>query len=271
MKKWFVLVGILFVGVLAGCGSDSNEDVTVVRVGVVGAFQDHWEKVNELLADEGIRVELVTFSDFATPNTALNDGELDLNAFQNHGFFNNAIETNGYDLVAIGDTFVTPLNIFVYNHQISDVSALQEGDEVGIPSDLTNGGRALKLLEAAGLIVMDPAVGYLGTEADITSNPSGIVIVPAESGMLAGMLPDLAAAVINAPNAIAGGLSVDDDSIFTEDSFDIEIADDLVNLIAARSDEADNPVFRRIVETFQTEEVRQVLLDVFQGAFIPAW
>ena len=271
MKKLLVLVGILFVGLLAGCGSDSDEDVTVVRVGVVGAFQDHWEKVNELLEQENIRVELVTFSDFATPNTALNDGELDLNAFQNYGFFDNAIETNGYDLVSLGDTFVTPLNIFVHENRISDVSELQAGDEIGIPSDLTNGGRALKFLESAGLIVMEPAVGYLGTEADIIENPSGIEIVTAESGILASMLPDLAAAIINAPNAITGGLDPETDSILQEDAFGTEIADDLVNLIASRSEDADNPVFKKIVKAYQTEEVRKVIIDVFQGALIPVW
>lgn len=267
MKKLLILVGILFVGLLTACnGSESNDDgVTVVRVGVVGAFQQQWDVVNENLAPYNIYVELVPFSDFTTPNTVLAAGETDLNAFQNIGFLNNAIENNGYEITPIGVTFVAPLNVFANFDRISSIADLGEGDEVGIPSDLTNGGRALKVLEAAGLIVMDPAVGFLGTEADIIENPSGIIIRPAESATLPSMLPDLAAAVINSQNARTGGLDLVADSIFLEDSLNLEIADHLVNVIVARTDEADNEIFARIVEAFQTAEVARIMEAEFGG------
>lgn len=266
MKKLFMLVGVMLLGVLAACGgSDSNDDVTVVTVGVVGAFQDQWDVVNEYLEPYQIRVDLVNFSDFATPNPALHDGEIDLNAFQNQGFLNNAMATNGYDLTPIGQTFVAPLNIFANFDRISSLEDLAPGDEVGIPSDLTNGGRALKVLEAAGLIAMDPAVGYLGTEADIMDNPSGIVIVPAESGTLANMLPDLAAAVINSGNARTGGLDLEADSIFLEDALNLVIADDLINVIVARTEEADSDIFARIVEAYQTAAVARAIEASFGG------
>jgi len=265
MKKVLICVGILLISLLTACGDSSNDDVTVVRVGVVGAFQHQWDIVNELLEPYDIYVELVSFSDFTTPNTVLNDGEIDLNAFQNIGFLNNAIENNGYDITPIGITFVAPLNIFANFDRISSIEDLSTGDEVGIPSDLTNGGRALKVLEAAGLIVMNPAVGYLGTEADILENPSGIVIVPAESGTLASMLPDLTAAVINSGNAVTGGLDLVSDSIFLEDSLNLEIADDLINVIVARTEDVDNEVFARIVEAYQTAEVAQTIEEAFGG------
>lgn len=267
MKKLLGLVGIVLVGLLVACNGEETTDdgVTIVTVGVVGAFQQQWDVVNENLAPYDIQVELVNFTDFTTPNTVLDAGETDLNAFQNIGFLNNSIENNGYEITPIGVTFIAPLNVFANFDRISSISDLSEGDEVGIPSDLTNGGRALKVLEAAGLIVMDPAVGFLGTEADIIDNPSGIVIRPAESATLSSMLPDLAAAVINSQNARTGGLDLVADSIFTEDSLNIEIADHLVNVIVARTDEADSEIFARIVEAYQTAAVARIMEEEFGG------
>ena len=267
MKKLLSLVSIVLVGLLVACnGEDANDnDVTVVTVGVVGAFQQQWDVVNENLAPYNIRVQLENFTDFTTPNTMLAAGETDLNAFQNIGFLNNAIANNGYEITPIGVTFIAPLNVFANFDRISTIADLAEGDEVGIPSDLTNGGRALKVLEAAGLIVMDPEVGFLGTEADIIDNPSGIIIRPAESATLPSLLPDLAAAVINSQNARTGGLDLIEDSIFLEDSLNLEIADHLVNVIVARTDEVDNEIFARIVEAYQTAEVARIMEAEFGG------
>jgi len=267
MKKILGLLGVVSLSLLVACGRGNLADdgITVVRVGVVGAFQDQWDVVNEKLEPYDIRVEIVMFTDFTTPNSILNAGELDLNAFQNIGFLNNAIANNGYNITPIGTTFIAPLNIFANFNRVSSIADLAAGDYVGIPSDLTNGGRALKVLEAAGLIVMDPEVGFLGTELDIIENPSGIVIRPAESGTLASMLPDLAAAVINSGNARTGGLDIENDSIFQEDSLNIEIAGDLINVIVARTEDADNEIFAKIVRAYQTAEVARSIESTFGG------
>jgi D-methionine transport system substrate-binding protein len=289
MKKVLGFLTVLVVGlVLVACGNDDNGDypagvrvqdgVTIVTVAVVGARQDQWEAVNAELASENIRVELVTFDQWTVPNPALNDGEVALNAFQNHIFLENAINTNGYDLAVVGDTFIVPQNVFNGRANIpadytrtSLLGYVQDGWTVGIPQDLTNGGRALKVLEAAGLITLNPDLGWLVTPADIIEFHVDITIHQAEANTLPTLLPDLDIAVINNPQALNHGLSANAESIFREDALNIDIAGGLINIIVARAGEEDNEIFQRIIAAYQTQAVRDVFRDNFDGAFIPAW
>ena len=253
--------------------ASADGETTIVTVGVVGAYNDHWDVVNELLAPEGIQVELVHFSDYGTPNRALNDGEIDLNSFQHKAFLKNDIETAGYELTAIADTLIAPLSIYNNKDKIQSIDDIKDGDIIAIPSDRTNGGRALKLLEAAGLIVCDPETGSMPTVADITTYNKDIEIIEAESATLANLLPDCAAAVINGGNAFTAGLNPSVDAIFTED-VDPETnpnVSDLINVIVARTADKDNEVYKKVVEAFQTDEVREAILENYDGAFIPAF
>lgn len=269
---------------LVGCGSpDSTGDVaqtgdataaaTVVKVGVVGEYNAQWDTVNELLADDNIQVELVKFSDYAAPNRALNDGEIDLNAFQHKAFLANDIETKGYDIVDIGDTIIAPLTVFNNKDKISSIEEIQDGDVIAIPSDLTNGGRALKLLEAAGIIECDPAKGYVPTKQDVTKYNKQIEILEAESATLANILPDCTAAIINGGNALTAGLDPTKDGIFTEnvDPAVNEAVPQLINVIVARTADKDNEVYQKVVDAYHTEEVKATINDEYKGAFICAW
>ena len=261
---------------LTGCSSDHSadtNDVTVVKVGVVGEYNDHWDTVNELLAPDGIQVELVKYSDYVAPNRALSDGEIDLNSFQHKAFLANEIKSLGYEITDIGDTLIAPLALFNNKDRISSVEDIQDGDIVAIPSDLTNGGRALKLLEAAGLIECDPAAGYVPTKTDITKYNVKIDILEAESSNLANLLPDCAGAVINGGNAFTAGLSPVNDSIFLEDvnPETNPAVSDLVNVIVCRTEDAENPVYKKVVDAFHTDEVKETVAQAFQNAYICVW
>ena len=281
MKKSIITLLALTLSLgLTACGSSSTAEEstsedgkTVVKVGVVGEYNAQWDTINELLADDGIEVELVKFTDYAAPNRALNDGEIDLNAFQHKAFLANDIQQNGYEIESIGDTIIAPLSIYNNKDKISSVEEIKDGDIIAIPSDLTNGGRALKLLEAAGLIECDPAKGYVPTKADITKYNVQIEILEAESATLANLLPDCTAALINGGNAFTAGLNPNEDAIFTEDINPETNAStpDLINVIVARSEDKDNEVYKKIVEAYQSEETRQTIEESYQGAFICAW
>ncbi len=282
MKKSFIAVLGLTLALALGltaCSSGTSEETTtedgktIVKVGVVGEYNAQWDTVNELLADDGIEVELVKFTDYAAPNRALNDGEIDLNAFQHKAFLANDVQQNGYEIEAIGDTIIAPLSIYNNKDKISSVEEIKDGDIIAIPSDLTNGGRALKLLEKAGLIECDPAKGYVPTKADITKYNVQIEILEAESATLANLLPDCTAALINGGNAFTAGLNPANDAIFTEDvnPETNEATPDLINVIAARSADVDNEVYKKVVDAYHTEEVRQTIEEAYQGAFICAW
>ena len=282
MKKSFITVLGLTLALALGltaCSSGTSEETTtedgktIVKVGVVGEYNAQWDTVNELLADDGIEVELVKFTDYAAPNRALNDGEIDLNAFQHKAFLANDVQQNGNEIEAIGDTIIAPLSIYNNKDKISSVEEIKDGDIIAIPSDLTNGGRALKLLEKAGLIECDPAKGYVPTQADITKYNVQIEILEAESATLANLLPDCTAALINGGNAFTAGLNPANDAIFTEDvnPETNEATPDLINVIAARSADVDNEVYKKVVDAYHTEEVRQTIEEAYQGAFICAW
>jgi len=279
MKKLLGLLTILAVSlILTACGGETDGDTTVVRIGVVGTFQDQWEVVQETLYDEGIEIELIFFTEWNIPNPALNDGDVDLNAFQTTIFLENAMEANGYTLAIVGQTFVSPQNIFNGRAHIAPdytrqtlVGYIEDGFIIGIPDDLVNGGRALKLLEAGGILDVDPSVGFLATVADITGFHVDVEIVPVAANTLPTLLPDFDVAVINNPQAMINGLSANQESIFREDSLNIDIADGLINVIAARAGEENNPVFLRILEAYQTQAVKEIFENNFDGAFLPAW
>ncbi|HIS60950.1 MAG TPA: MetQ/NlpA family ABC transporter substrate-binding protein [Candidatus Scybalomonas excrementigallinarum] len=278
-KKSFAIVAtsILAVSVLAGCGGNkSNVDkdgVTTVKVGVVGEYNEQWDTINQLLEKDKIKVELVKFSDYAIPNRALNDGEIDLNAFQHKAFLENDIKQKGYQLESIGDTVIAPLSIYNNKDKVSSVEEIKDGDIIAIPSDLTNGGRALKLLEAAGLIECDPEKGYVPTKADITKYNVKIEIKEAESATLAKLLPDCTAAVINGGNAFTAGLDPTKDSIFTEDvnPENNGAVESLVNVIVARSEDKDNEIYKKIVDAYHTDEVKKTVEEMYHGAFLCVW
>ena len=94
-------------------------EITVVTVGVVGANNDQWITVNELLAKENIEVKIVEFGEYKLPNDALNAGEIDLNAFQHKAYLNNEIEAQGYDIAVLVDTIISPLSL--YSDKITSV------------------------------------------------------------------------------------------------------------------------------------------------------
>ncbi len=270
MKNW--LKGLLL-GAVIGYAASASAEVREIRVGVVGDYVAQWETVNEILKKDNLKVKLVRYSDYATPNRALADGEIDLNAFQHKAFLKNDMERNQYKLAAIGDTIVTPLCVFNNKDKIKSIDDIKDGDIIAIPSDLTNGGRALKVLEAAGLIKVDPSKGYTPTKADITEYVKKIKIREAESGILARILPDVAAALINGGNAYTAKLNPANDAIFQE-NLDPKVnsaAAQLVNVIVARASDVDNADYKKVVAAYQTDEVADEIMEAYQGAFLPAW
>jgi len=277
MKKLLFLLVTGAILTACGAGASGNDEVGVIRVGVVGAFTTHWDEIINMMAEEGIEIELVRFSDFMTPNRALDEGDIDLNAFQHKAFLSNDIAANNYQIQYIGETFIVPLNIFNNTSRISSMEDLAPGHTIGIPSDPTNSGRSLRLLETAGLITLDPSLAddAIPTVLDIVENISGINILEAESGMLYNMLPDMEAAVINGGNAFTAGLSPAYDSIFTEDITGDNVAL-LTNVIVARTADIEAQgqrmeVFEAIVQAHQSEHIRELILREYQGAFIPVW
>jgi D-methionine transport system substrate-binding protein len=158
----------------------------------------------------------------------------------------------------------------LYSRRIKSVSEFKTGDRIAIPNDPTNGGRSLKVLESAGLIGVNPDVGYLPSLRDITDNPLNLQFIEVEAAMTASLLPDVAAAIINGQHAADRGLNPKRDAIYVETQSEGG-GNPYVNLIAARTAEKDNPVYKRVVEVYRSDEIRNVIDTVYNGLFVPVF
>lgn len=252
----------------SGSSADaSTAEPVTVKLGIVGGInEDLWAPAKATLAEEGIDLELVNFSDYVTPNRALNDGEIDLNAFQHRIYLQSEVENYGYEIQAIGNTFIIPLNL--YSDKVSSVDELKDGDTVAIPDDLTNGGRALKVLESAGLITLKADAGFSPTVDDIETYNTKIQIEELKANVIPSSLPDVTAAVVNGNYALDFGLKTEEaiykDSVLDEEQY--------WNLIAARTADLKDPtkvdVYKKVVAAFQSDATEKVFNDDFGGYFI---
>lgn len=255
---------------LTGCGStaQTNDDTTTVKLGIVGSiYEDIWTPTKEELAKDGINLEFVQFSDYVTPNNALSYGEIDLNAFQHRIYLEAEIEAHSYEIENVGNTFIIPLN--AYSSKITSIDQVKDGDIVAIPDDVTNGGRALKILESAGLITVDKNAGFNPRLEDITAYNVEIEIKELKANTIASALPDVTLGVINGNYALDFGLDVDS-AVISDTSLDEEL---YWNLIASRSedlqDEETRELYQKIVDVFQSQATQDVFDEQFGGYFRP--
>ena len=275
---------VLFSGVaaltlfLAACGSsDSNtdsaadttaSDAEAVKIGVVSEVEV-WEDVASRLEAKGIELEIVQFSDYVQPNVALENGAIDLNAFQHVAYLEDFNANNESDLTPIGFTYVSPLGL--YSEKVTDYADIAEDASIAIPNDVTNGGRALLLLQAIGLIKVDEAKGTTPTVNDIIENPKNISFEELDAAQIARSLQDVDAAVINTNYATDSGLNPKEDALFLDTDNIASVADVYKNIIAARSEDIDNETYKQVVAEYQTSETAALLDDVTAGNDVPAW
>ena len=269
--SFFGALAIVATFSLAACSRSAKtagSDRVTVKVGVVGEmYQDLWAPVIAEMAKEGVDIQLVSFADYSIPNEALNNGDVDLNGFQHYAFLNREIESKGYNLTPIGDTIMAAMCI--YSDKISNIGELKARDKIAIPNDVVNMGRALSVLQGAGVIKLRDVEGSPEI-SDVISNPKNIELVQVDAAQIAALLPDVAVGVINGNFAVDYGFKPLEDAIFYDDlSFYTDRR--FVNIIAARTADKDNAVYKRIVEAFQSDGVEQVLKTRFVGAFIAGW
>ena len=175
------------------------------------------------------------------------------------------MEKNGYDITPIADTFIIAMNL--YSDKVKSVDEIKDGDVIAIPDDASNGGRALKVLANAGLITLKAEAGSNPTVADIDTYNVQIEIKEMGAADIPSVLPDVTAAVINGNYALDYGIDPTT-AIYEETKYD---DDSYFCLMAVRSSDADDAVYKRIVELFQSETTKQIFQDEFNGYFVPAW
>ena len=250
-----LLFGLAACATPAAGGDASGE---VVKIGVVGKGDAQWAAFEEAAADEGITVEIVDFADYAQPNPATTEGELDLNQFQHIVYLADYNVSAGEDLTPIGSTAIYPLGL--YSQKYDSVEDIPEGETVAVPNDASNQARGLLVLQSAGLIELKSGGTIFSDLADIDEAKSKVKVTALEASLTPTSLPDLAAAIINNDFVEDAGLSFED-AIAQDDPSDPN-ALPYVNIFATRADDKDNETYLKLVEIFQTDaEVQAGLLE----------
>lgn len=258
----------LFALLIGACGSSRNDDPNYIKVGVQSGPEFALAQAAQEVAKErfGLEVELVSFNDYVLPNEALHQGDIDANVFQNKPYLDVQAAQRGYEFAIVGNTFIFPLA--GYSKKIKNIDELQDGNTVIIPNDPTNGGRALLLLQHAGLLTLKADVGLLPTVNDIVNNPKKLKIMELEAPQLPRALDDrnVTIAVINNTFATPNGLIATRDGLFVEDK-----DSPYVNLVVAREDNKNEEKIKKFVQAYQSAEVEEAAERAFKGGAIKGW
>lgn len=257
-----LFITALAASLLAGAASVSAQ--TTIKVGVTaGPPAQIMEAVKAVAAKKGLTIQIVEFTDFIIPNTALDAGEIQANAFQHQPYLDNQKTDRKFKIESVGQTYTVPLGIYSKKHKSwADVPS---GASIAIPNDPTNGGRALLLLQAKGVIKLKPNVGLRPTPLDIVDNPKRLKIIEIDAAQTSRSLDDVAAAAINTNYAVQAGLDPAKDAILQEDP-----QGPYVNVIAVRTADKDQPWVKILVESYRSPEVKAFMAEKFKS-FLPSW
>ena len=262
MKKIIIiaLVAILsVVSVFAQAAAETQSSTTKI---VVGATPEPHAALLSLVVDDlaaqGITLEIKEFTDYVTPNDAVEYGEIDANYFQHIPYLESFNTEHGYHLVNAGGIHVEP--IALYSSKYSSLSDLPNGAVIAIPNDPTNEGRALLLLQSAGLIKLRADAGLEAIPLDITENPKNFKFSEIEAATLPRVLSDVDAAIINGNYAIPAGL------VATRDGLFVEGADSpYVNVIAVKEGNENNPAIKALIEALKSDEVAAFVAEKYKN------
>jgi len=263
MKKTlngFVLVALAAAGALlfAGCARDRED---VLRIGATPVpHAELLELVRDDFEQKGFRLQVVTFTDFLTPNRALMYGDIEANFFQHLPFLQSNEEWNAA-LASVFGVHVEPFGLYSRRH--ASIDDLPFGASIAIPNDPTNGGRALLLLQARGLIALEEGAGLLATPRDVVYNPRGFVFHPLEAAMLPRALEDVDAATINGNFAMQAGLNPQRDSLIIEDA-----DSPYVNIVAVRRGYENDPRILALREVLLSQRIRDFIAERFDGGVV---
>lgn len=256
------LAAALCLTLLSACGGKQN---TTIKVGASPTpHAEILEKAKEILAKDGITLEVVSYDDYVLPNNNVEDGQLDANYFQHITYMNNFNEANGTHLVSVAGLHYEPFGI--YAGKTASLDALADGAVVAIPNDPTNGGRALLLLQEQGLIKLKDGSGLEPRLDDVTENPKNLDIKELEAKLLTTTLQDVDIAIINGNYAIGAGLK------FSE-ALAVESPDGIagtayVNVLAVKEGREKDEAILKLVEALKSDEVRQFIDEKYAGGVV---
>ncbi|MES2912230.1 MAG: MetQ/NlpA family ABC transporter substrate-binding protein [Pseudomonadota bacterium] len=232
-----------------------------LKIGVTaGPHAQIFEQVKKIAEKDGLKIQIVEFTDYVQPNAALAAGDLDANSYQHKPYLDQQVKDRGYKITNVAYTVNFPIGL--YSKKVKSLAELKEGARFGIPNDPTNGGRVLLVLQDKGLIKLRPEVGLKATPLDVIDNPKKIKFVELDAAQLPRSLDDLDASAVNTNFALSAGLN-------PKDAIAQEAAKSpYVNLLAVRDQDKDKPWVAKLVKAYHSEEVRKFIQTEFKGAVL---
>ncbi|GCB51019.1 MetQ/NlpA family ABC transporter substrate-binding protein [Streptomyces sp. NL15-2K] len=261
--------GTLTLG-LSACGSqDSAASDTSGPLVVAASPTPHAEILtyvkDNLAKKAGLDLEVKEFTDYVTPNTATEDGSVDANYFQNQPYLDDFNKKNGTDIVPVVTVHLEPLGL--YSHKVKRADDLKSGATVAVPNDSVNEARALKLLDANGLITLKDGVGNEATPSDIAKNPKNLKFKELEAAQTPRSLDDVDAAVVNGNYAIEADLSPAKDALVLESAKNNPYG----NFLAVKNGNEKDPRVKKLAKLLTSAEVKKFIEDKYEGSVIASF
>ena len=264
---------------LTACGGDGGANTTdddtssdadaaeTVTLTVAASPTPHAEILKQcvpILKEQGIDLVVNEYSDYVIPNTAVEDGDEDANYFQHIPYLDDFNATRGTHLVNVAAVHIEPMG--VYAGKTASLEELADGATIAVPSDATNEGRALLLLETQGLIKLADSTNLSSTPNDIVENSKNLEFVEMEAAQIPSSLADVDLAVINSNYALRAGLNP------TEDALVLESADSpYVNVLVVKEGNEETPAVLALIEALHSDTIRTYIEETYGGAVIPAF
>lgn len=260
-------------GDTADAGTDTTDDTAqtgetvTLRVGATPApHEEILEQVVDNLAEQGITLEIVPYTDYNTPNTAVEEGEDDANYFQHITYMENFNAEHGTHLVSAGAIHYEPMGI--YAGKSTSLDEIPDGAVIAVPNDATNEGRALLLLQDLGIITLSEDAGLEATKNDIVDNPHNIDLQEMEAAMLPQTIDEVDFSIINSNYALQAGLDPTTDALASEDT-QSDAAQAYANVIAVKEGNENNEAIKALVAALQSDEIREFIETNYNGSVVP--
>lgn len=253
---------VLTASLLTAAVAQAADKLTVAATAV-----PHAEILNHIkpkLAQEGVDLQVKVFTDYVQPNIQVVQKHMDANFFQHQPYLDEFNDGKGTNLVSVAGVHVEPFG--AYSSKIDSLDDLKDGDTIAIPNDPTNGGRALLLLQKAGVITLKDDSKITATPRDIAKNPKNLEFYELEAATLPRVLDQVKVAMINTNYALEAGLKP------TKDALIIEGPDSpYVNILVARPDNKDSDAMQKLADALTSEDVKKFINKKYKGAVVPAF
>lgn len=261
MKKASLFAAAVFMGAVA-FSAQAKETLSIGATPVPHA--EILEFVKPILAKQGIELKIVEFNDYVQPNLATSDKDIDGNFFQHRPYLDSFIAEHGVKLKEVVGVHIEPMG--VYSKTLKSLKDIKDGAKVAIPNDPTNGGRALLLLQSAGLITLEDPKSIVATPLDVKDNPLHLDIRELEAPQLPRSLDEVAFAIINTNYAIQADLNPLKDAIYIEKS-----DSPYVNILVGNEESVSKPAMEALKKVLTSEETKDFINKKYDGAVVPAF